>query len=59
MVTGSPNSTGQSDRNLEQIVLLKEVNAVDDARVFFDAAWVAASQVSREELDSMPEHRVY
>ena len=36
MVTGSPNFTGQSERNLENIVVIRDVNTVDDARVFFD-----------------------
>ena len=54
MVTGSPNFTGQSERNLENIVVIRDVNAVDDARVFFDAAWVRANRVRVQELTSRP-----
>ena len=52
MVTGSPNFTGQSERNLENIVVIRDVNTVDDARVFFDAAWVKANRVPLEEVTS-------
>jgi len=52
MVTGSPNFTGQSERNLENIVVIRDVNTVDDARVFFDAAWVRANRVRVQELTS-------
>ena len=55
MVTGSSNFTEQSERNFEEIVVLREVKAVDDARVLFDAAWVAASRVPLEELYAMEE----
>ena len=54
MVTGSPNFTGQSERNLENIVVIRDVNTVDDARVFFDAAWVRANRVRVQELTSRP-----
>ena len=58
MVTGSPNFTGQSERNLENIVVIRDVNTVDDARVFFDAAWVKANRVSLEEVASRAAGRV-
>ena len=57
MVTGSPNFTGQSG-NLENIVVIRDVNAVDDARVFFDSAWVKANRVSLEEVASRAAGRV-
>ena len=50
LVTGSPNFTGQSERNLENIVVIRDVTAVDDARVFFDHAWVKAKRVPLDEL---------
>ena len=50
LVTGSPNFTGQSERNLENIVVIRDVSTVDDARVFFDQAWVKAKRVPLDEL---------
>ena len=50
LVTGSPNFTGQSEKNLENIVVIRDVTAVDDARVFFDQAWVKANRVPLDEL---------
>ena len=55
LVTGSPNSTQQSERNFEEIVVLREVKAVDDARILFAAAWSAASRVPFEELYAIAE----
>ena len=59
LVTGSPNFTGQSEKNLENIVVGRDVNTVDDARVFFDQAWIKANRVQLQELTSRPEERVY
>ena len=56
MVTGSPNFTGQSEKNLENIVVLRDVSVVDDARIFFDQAWVKANRVPLDELTSHVEY---
>ena len=56
MVTGSPNFTGQSEKNLENILVVREVCTVDDARIFFDQAWVKANRVPLDELTSHVEH---
>ena len=56
LVTGSPNFTGQSEKNLENIVILRDVSVGDDARVFFDQAWVKANRVPLDELTSHVEY---
>ena len=56
---GSANFTNQAERNFEGVVVVREVNALDDARAHFDTAWVRASRVPFDELYRRGDERVY